>query len=65
MDVVLERETENDGMLDDPGLPWGVYDVCVEDSGDALIAQNVEVKDLEDGTDLVFYMDDASGGDCA
>ena len=64
MDVVLERETENDGMLDDPGLPWGVYDICVEDSGDALIAQDVEVKDLEDGTDLVFYMDDASGGDC-
>ena len=64
IDVVLERETGNDGMLDDPGLPWGVYDVCVEDSGDALIAQDVEVKDLVDGTDLFFYMDNANGGDC-
>jgi Tfp pilus assembly protein PilV len=61
---VVERETDAAGGLADPGLPWGEFDVCVEAGGLTATAQDVEVKDLEDGTDLAFYMGSAGAGAC-
>lgn len=61
--VTRRYSTNSSGGLDDPGLPWSSYDVCVDDnggwwSGRRDRAYNVNVKNLSSGTSLDLYLGD-------
>ena len=58
--------TDANGGLADPGLPWSSYDVCAQDGTKHVVADDVRVKDLDQGTDLDLYMGGtgAAAGDC-
>lgn len=48
------------GQLPDPGLPYGSYDLCVDDGAKRVTVLDVPVEDLETGTTSNIYL--GSGG---
>lgn len=58
--------TNATGNLVDPGLPWSIYDVCVDDGLRRQTAAKVAVQDLTNGTTLPLYMTGAgsASGTC-
>jgi type II secretory pathway pseudopilin PulG len=48
--------TTAEGKLADPGLPWSVYDVCVDDGIRRQTAAKVSVENLTSGTNLPLYL---------
>ncbi len=58
--------TDANGGLANPGLPWSSYDVCAQDRTRHVVAEDVRVKDLDQGTDLDLYMGGtgAAAGPC-
>lgn len=58
------------GNLDNPGLPFSTYDVCVEYGGKHVAVADVDVpadpEDMQAGTSLEFYIghEDAEAGSC-
>lgn len=66
---VLRRYTTNAaGQLNDPGLPWGTYTVCVDTEPGGITSgvrrqtiENVAVKDLLNSTTRSFYLGSGTG----
>jgi Tfp pilus assembly protein PilV len=62
--------TNSAGQLADPGLPWGSYDVCVDNGVKRVNANGVELRnfidlaDFVDGTSLDVYLGSGSAGTC-
>jgi Tfp pilus assembly protein PilV len=54
--------TNAQGTLDNPGLPYSNYDVCVGNSSKSKTVTNVSVKDMTNGTTLsTFYLGTSVG----
>jgi Tfp pilus assembly protein PilV len=64
--VTRNFTTNSIGRLDDPGLPWSVYDICAEAGGQHVIEAGVSVPevDLDGGTNRDFYLGSGAPGDC-
>ncbi len=45
--ITRTLNTNSAGQLDDPGLPYSVYDVCADDGAKHVSAAAVSVEDLE------------------
>jgi hypothetical protein len=62
--------TDSSGNLPDPGLPAGVYDVCVDDGTKTVTSTGVDLKsfadvaDFQDGTPLDVYLGAGTNGTC-
>ena len=62
--------TDSAGALADPGLPVGIYDVCVDDGANSVTTNGVDLKnfadvaDFQDGTTLDAYLGSGSPGTC-
>lgn len=62
--------TDPSGKLADPGLPVGIYDVCVDDGANSVTTTAVDLKnfadvaDFEDGTPLDVYLGSGTAGTC-
>ena len=57
-------ETEVNGHLVDPGLPWSTYGVCA-DNGSRSKTATVSVEDLNVGTTLNLYLSGGSSTLCS
>ena len=57
-------ETEVNGHLVDPGLPWSTYEVCA-DNGSRSKTATVSVEDLNVGTTLNLYLSGGSSTLCS
>jgi Tfp pilus assembly protein PilV len=64
--VTRRYATNSSGTLNDPGLPWSTYDVCVDSqvgggSSRRERIPNVSVENLATGPSLTFYLGEGSG----